>query len=249
MDFMRIYDLELTNRCNAKCWYCPHSTMKRLQGDVSLGTVFAVIKYMQSIKQDYIALHHMGEPLLHPIVGVILDKFWKAGIKTEFSTNGLILNQKRTEVLKNHPALIRIAIDSFYKSANFRYEIRQFLKEAQKYPETKISIHTVDGNDLTVFKNVSDPNQVIFENKVLDNWAGQIKGKSELAKSRQCYFTAYNYVSVLWDGTVVSCCLDSEGINKLGHITKMQLIKSNPRNNLCRGCAKLQFAKNGGWKI
>ena len=92
----KIYQIELTNHCNAKCRYCPHGLMTRKKGFIHLVNLEKILKYMKSIGQKYVALHHMGEPLLYPDIKEAINMCHKYNIKCEFSTNGqLILIRKR----------------------------------------------------------------------------------------------------------------------------------------------------------
>lgn len=246
---MRIYQIELTNYCNATCSYCPHSKMKRTKGYISMDTIDTIIDYMKSINQNYVALHHMGEPLLHPEVGNIIEKFTLNGIRTEFSTNGLMLKKKNIDILLAGISLVRIAVDEFYNRPGYIQTIQNFLELAKSF-DTKIRIHTVVGNDLTPFKNYENGSTVILENKTLDNWAGQVDGmESKMLPAQECYFTDHNYVVVLWDGTVAQCCLDYDGRFPLGTISTINKMQVNNPSPLCKNCKKLQFADGGEWQL
>jgi MoaA/NifB/PqqE/SkfB family radical SAM enzyme len=213
-----------------------------------MSTVEKVIQNCIETGQQYIALHHMGEPLMHEQIGNIIWKFYRAGIKTEFSTNGDLLDKKGFDVLANKVSQIRIAVDYFYKKEGYLDKIENFLQEAMNFPETKIRIHTILGNDLSRFEEYAKVGNVILENKSFDNWGGQVEGESTLTPGKECYFLEHNYVVVLWDGTVVTCCLDYDGQFVLGHINDMGHI-TNKSCSLCKTCAKLQFADGGGWTI
>ena len=244
---VRIYQVESTNVCQCKCSYCPHDKMTREQGYIKIGTVEKIIKYMNSIGQKYVALHHMGEPLLHPVIGGIIWQFYKNGIETELSTNGALLKSKGMELLANKVSVVRIAVDYYYNTPGFLNNVAQFLEDAFSYPDTFVSIHTVNGNDLSMFEKYKNAGKVILENKQFDNWVGQVAGESKLDPANKCYFQEYQYVSILWDGTVVPCCIDYNGDYKLGHIDDIDKIENVPCK-LCFSCNKLQFAKFGKWE-
>jgi hypothetical protein len=108
-------------------------------------------------------------------------------------------------------------------------------------------LHTIVENNLEPFR-IYESEQVILEHKVYDNWAGQVDGESKLDPSNSCYFLDYNYVVVLWDGTVCTCCLDFDGKYVLGTIDNIKEITNKPCE-LCKTCNKLQFASDGGWTI
>lgn len=244
MDYPRIYALETTNHCNSTCPWCPHQQMTREKKFVDRETVLSVIRYMEDIGQEYIALHHMGEPLLHPTLDIIMYMFNERYRRFELSTNGLLLPQKGKMLLEGCPARVRIAVDFFYKKAGYIEGIKNFLKLSKDYPETEIRIHTVAGNDLSVF---GEYDNVLLENKAFDNWAGAVDGESKLNKSNECYFLRDNYVVVMCDGRVIPCCMDYNGKHVLGDIEDLpKLVKRKPCK-LCKNCAKMQFADGGEW--
>jgi len=242
----RIYQLETTNHCNARCDYCPHGKMTREKGFVSMATVDKVVSNCLETNQKYIALHHMGEPLLHPNIGSIIWKFTRDNISTELSTNGMLLKEKGMEILYNKVSLVRIAVDYFYQTEGFLQIVENFLFDAVNFPDTKIRIHSVVGNDLSRFEKFMVFDNIVLENKVFDNWGGQVDGDSKLTPGNTCYFQEYNYVVALWDGTLVTCCLDFDGSYPLRNIADIAKITNKPCK-LCKTCSKLQFADGGGW--
>ncbi len=44
----------------------------------------------------------------------------------------------------------------------------------------------------------------------------------------ECCFLNNNWVSVLWNGTIVSCCMDMEGEAKLGHVANGYHMRNIP---------------------
>ena len=243
----KIYQLETTNYCNANCSYCPHKKMKRTLGFVSFATAEKVYDYCKEIGQDYIALHHMGEPLLHPRIDSIIMLFEKGGICTEFSTNGVLLIKHGRKVLEAGLTCLRIAVDYNYDSPRYIQNIISFLKLSKDFG-TEIRLHSIVGNDLKVFRGYNL--KAILENKKFDNWAGAVKGESQLEPSKECYFVKYNYVVVLWDGRVVPCCMDYDGTYVKCDIDHIRSVEANKHSKqMCGNCANMQFADGGEWKI
>lgn len=60
--------LESTNKCNASCSFCPHTVMKRKQGTMSWSTFTKSINEFKDHKNPIFTLHHIGEPLLDPLL-------------------------------------------------------------------------------------------------------------------------------------------------------------------------------------
>lgn len=239
---IKIYQMETTSRCNARCTYCPHEKLTRKQGIIALDTVVKVADYCKSIGQKYIALHHMGEPLLHPHIGTIIGIFHNFEVETELSTNGILLAKRGSEILKNKISLVRIAVDYFYKNPGYIQDIKNFCNLAKDF-NTEIRIHTIEGNDLSVFEDCG----ALLEKKVYDNWAGSVEGESNLSPGNECYFLQDNYVVVLWDGNIVPCCEDWNGKHVIGNINSIIKIEDNKAWESCAGCVGLQFASGGKW--
>ena len=60
-----LYAIEVSGVCNSNCSYCPYSTKKR-KGFMKLSTFKRCLEVVKELNQDYICLHNLGEPLLHP---------------------------------------------------------------------------------------------------------------------------------------------------------------------------------------
>lgn len=255
-----IYAIELTNHCNAKCDFCPHDKMGRDKGFILMQGIEICIDYMLRQGQKYVALHHMGEPLLHKDLFEILKKFADAGIDTEFSTNGMLLDKfyempimGQTGCEIQQPALstllkrLRISVDYFYSTPRYLDKVKEFLDWAQVFcPELKVHIHTIKGHDLSMFEKYN----VVLEHKIFDNWAGKVEGVSQLPKTDNCYFINYNYVVVAWDGRILKCCMDTDAEHVKGNIytNGLETLSPNTRCScICASCASMQFANGGEW--
>lgn len=103
--FKRIY-IEITNRCNLQCSFCPVS--KREDATMSAENFE---KVLQKIKGhgEYIYLHIKGEPLLHPELEQIFELCNKYGMKINLTTNGTLL-LKRMDLILNSPAIRQVSI-------------------------------------------------------------------------------------------------------------------------------------------
>ena len=92
--------LELTNKCNFHCEFCPSDSQTRLHGfmDLSLAKkIFDEIASKQLVKQ--VELHLMGEPTLHPKLNDILTYAKEKNVKVALTTNGSTLVKKRVPKL------------------------------------------------------------------------------------------------------------------------------------------------------
>ena len=219
---IKIYQVELTNRCNATCHYCPHQRMSRPYGDMSLDTFIRVVAHFPN---KYMALHHFGEPMLHSHLEEAICISHKYDWKVEFSTNGGTLKNLQ-EVLNAKPYRMRVAYDFFKPDA--------FLRTALAYNKsTIITAHSVDG-------------KLPGLQKPFNNFAGAVEG--ETCVKGECYFKKYGFVCVLWTGEVVPCCQDYNGQNIIGHVRYPSAIEHKETYPMCEKCGGMQFAEDGLWK-
>lgn len=88
MHFERIH-IELTNKCNFDCAFCPDSHMTRPRGSMDLETFkIAILQIAESKLTDTIMLHLMGEPLLYPEIDKTIEYVHEKGMKVCLTTNG-----------------------------------------------------------------------------------------------------------------------------------------------------------------
>jgi radical SAM protein with 4Fe4S-binding SPASM domain len=131
--FKKIY-LEITNRCNLSCSFCHQS--ERAKGFIRVENFRAILRNIEG-HTDHLALHVLGEPLLHPELGEILALCREYNFKVNLTTNGTLLPQ-RQELLLTSPALrqINISLHSFSEQethpplAAYLAGIFGFLREA-----------------------------------------------------------------------------------------------------------------------
>ena len=228
---LNFYQIESTSKCSATCSFCPQPTMERNQEHIRFTTFMAAIDAMPN---GYVALHHFGEPLLHPELAQMIDYAHSRGKKVEFSTNGKGLHNQANgdvylrAVMRAKPERIRVAYD-FFRPDEFIRDLLTF------NVSTIITVHAVTEG-------------LLKERKPYNNWAGQLPGrKSEI--EGECFFLKYGYAAVLADGDVVPCCQDYEGKHRLGSVFDPENIKPHSTRgyDLCRTCAGMQFALDSGW--
>ena len=88
--FKRGY-IEITNVCNLACAFCPGT---RREKRFMTPREFACIAGKLRPYTDYLYLHVMGEPLLHPQLGELLDIAQALGFRVCITTNGTLLPQR-----------------------------------------------------------------------------------------------------------------------------------------------------------
>lgn len=132
--FSRIY-IEITNVCNLSCSFCVGNsrpncfmTLERFQHILGEAKPFT----------DYIYLHVLGEPLLHPQLGAFLEAAAVFDMQVNITTNGTLLRENAA-VLLNAPSLRKVSIslhsmepDSPHFGMEYLKEVAAFVNAAQK---------------------------------------------------------------------------------------------------------------------
>ena len=92
--------LELTNKCNFHCEFCPSDSQTRLHGYMEMSLVKKVLDEVSQKKiVPTINLHLMGEPTLHPKLNEILAYAKSKNLKVALTTNGSTMVKKRVPKL------------------------------------------------------------------------------------------------------------------------------------------------------
>lgn len=126
--------VEITNVCNLSCEFCPKTT--RPPRFMSADEFAALAKQIKPLC-DYIYLHVMGEPLLHPQLADILKICEIMELNVTITTNGTLI-KKQSDTLLNAPYLYKahFSLHSFEVNessvtlAQYLRDIAQFVKQA-----------------------------------------------------------------------------------------------------------------------
>lgn len=215
--------LEVTNRCNMKCPMCPvNREMKRKRGDMDFDKFRKLVDENPEI--EYYLLMNWGEPLLHPRFFDMVRYVRLRGGRPLFTTNGALLTDKTMrEMIGSGVDRVTISMDGIGDT----YEhIR-----GRPYAEIEEKINRlIEMRDELKSPMAVDLNLVVFdetENDVagfMDQWKGkadrvQIQPRISFSGKRKtrCKEPWRGNVIVLWDGTVVPCCVDYDGAMPLGN--------------------------------
>jgi radical SAM protein with 4Fe4S-binding SPASM domain len=92
--------LEISNVCNLQCSFCPEVIREKKLMSPEL--------FRHALKEvaplaEQIALHLMGDPLVHPRLGELIDITEELGQKIFFVTNGTLLRGDREDLLLRPP--------------------------------------------------------------------------------------------------------------------------------------------------
>ncbi len=261
MRFSRCY-LEITNRCNLSCSFCPKT--KRPARTINPAEFRHLAEKLRPYT-DYLYLHVLGEPLLHPQLGEILDICRELLFRVVITTNGTLLPAQET-VLLSSPALYKINVSLHSFEANAPGDFGAYLSGcfsfAKKAGEAgklvDLRLWNLDG-ETTRGQNAQ--NDVILEtlasffprpwvqntwgfrlcDRVFVHYAEKFDWPDLALEERSDCGTCRalkDQIAVLCDGTVVPCCLDHEGDIALGNLFSQNLpeiLDDTPAKSLLSG--------------
>ena len=244
----RIY-VEIGNICNLCCSFC--SGTKRLPRQMSVEE-FAVICEKLRSRVGFVYLHVLGEPLCHPALGSFLELMKKAGMRAVITTNGTLL-YKRAELLLSYAEVIHKINISLHapEGSGMGSELDEYIaccsdfakaaadkgiyavmrlwnldsseglgaNEENEGIERRLKIH-FGGEWQKRPRGYRLSRNVFLEYDGLFTWPA--KSTAEEQAEGFCY-ALRSQAAILADGTVVPCCLDSEGLIPLGNIFESSL--------------------------
>lgn len=247
-----VQNIENTNACGMRCKMCPRNYMTRKVGFMDLGLFRKIVAQLKW--NTRLALHHFGDPLLHPKIGEMFKICSEYGIKSSISTNpGSMTKEQINAIFDGGLDILHLSLDGSTKetyeriragSANYERALEgidMFLKEKKRRnsvkPYTKIAIIKMKETleEIDEFKKKWENVEGIDEVQVKEfiTWDGTMQDiidlqaeESHKAKRKDYYpcLWPWNKLTVLWDGRVVACCFDSDGKEVLGDLKTETLL-------------------------
>jgi hypothetical protein len=240
--------IENTNHCNAECVMCPRDTLSRKRGFMDFGLLEKIMKEVSSVRRKPVThLHGFGEPLLDKLLAERIQLAKTCGIKhTYIVTNASLLFPETSRKIIG-ARLDKMKI-SFYgtdeesynttmKRLNFKVtlqNITEFLrirKDMKRGNPRLILQYLPNETHHAKTEEFKAPWSSLIDTKVgdclnvssLHNYGGG-RAYNHLGKKivSVCYFP-WTSMSVLWDGRVVTCCMDSNGVQVLGDLNSQSI--------------------------
>ena len=249
--FKRVY-VEITNVCNLSCSFCPGTGRP---ARFLAPAEFRILAERLRGHTEYLYLHVMGEPLLHPQLEELLAVARELGFRVCVTTNGTLLAEK-TAALLSAPALhkVSVSLHSFEGNDGAQERERQYLEEVWSFAARAAAQGVIVALRLWNEGGAETRNGAIeafLHEKCPGEWpeprGGSFRLRDNLYLERAKKFdwpdlsaqergTQFCYglrdqLGVLVDGTVVPCCLDHEGDVALGNLFTQPLVEilTSPR--------------------
>lgn len=264
--------LEITDVCNLRCSFC-RGTLRE-KGFISVQAFRAAAQKLRP-HTEYLYLHLMGEPLLHPDLPALLAVCAALRFKVVVTTNGVLLPQRGAALLAC-PALYKVSVSLHSFEGNGGAEgpaLTAYLTGVCDFAERAAANGAIvalrlwngggaDGLNPAILRYLRErfphpaahrTGLTLAEHVYLE-YGERFDWPDPEAEERDVRFCMglRDHVGVLYDGTVVPCCLDADGAIPLGNIFTEELeeILSSPRaraiydgfsrgravNGLCRRC-------------
>lgn len=234
--FKKIY-VEITNNCNLACSFC--SKVEKPKRNMTIAEFRHILSEIKPYT-DNIYLHVKGEPLLHANIYDFLRIAEEYDINVNLTTNG-VLFPARSKKLSGYKALKKINF-SLHSENNIPNYVEKILESADNISKNITIIYrlwTLQNKELDeksaeivekikkhynlspeIVEKIKKENNIKISSTIYvdkDNEFEWPDDKKDLKNDGFC-MALKTQIAILVDGTVVPCCLDSNGKIPLGNI-------------------------------
>ncbi len=248
----RNIDVELTNRCNATCDFCPREKTPK-QGFMSMEVFEQTVRRIQELgSHAQVFLTGLGEPMLHPHFLECVSYGIKQGLAVGIASNGSRLTPELTAGLLDaglkrmvfSVSDIHADYDRIYglDFAVTRDNIFEFVRQSRDRCHVQITVVRHEGNEHQIDEIVSfwetagvDYVHVVREENrggshdkpfhFLNNkkhWREAVSLINKKGLSELCSLAFYS-VFIGWNGQYYLCCHDWEKTVPLGNIADLSI--------------------------
>ena len=240
------WNIEPTSACNLRCTICSLDDSRR-KGLMDMTLYEKLLGEAARMRVTEIRLFLAGEPLIHPRIAEMVRMAADRGFRTSIHTNATHLTRELSrDLIEARLAYLSFSFDGDnreeYERIRFPAKFDKVLGNILGFLETKKALGSRTPH--TTFQSVRpfDPGRngptplspefmAQFDGLPLDhvrlltphNWAGEV---SDVPGARppgtryvQCR-TAWESMSIGWDGRVLNCCGDLNGKVVLGDLKK-----------------------------
>ncbi len=239
LDMLRVVDIELTNRCNATCSFCPREKTPK-QGFMDYEVFCKAVERVKEFGVDTtVFLTGLGEPMLHPRFLDCVRYLKEQGLVPGFTTNASRLFKGVSEQLLD-AGLKRIYFsvsdmgDDYQKVYGLDYEVtRQNIADFMSLNKGRCQIEVVivrhDGNEDQIDEMVEYWNSLnvdrVHVNREInrggscrreyhfqksDKYRARAKEVLRKAELTETCYVPFAGVFIGWNGNYYLCCSDWE---------------------------------------
>ena len=246
MRFKKVY-IEITNGCNLNCEFCIGN--KRKVKFMSFSDFKIILSKIKPYTK-YLYFHILGEPLLHPDISKFIEFACENGFYVNITTNGYLINKLRGI---NSIRQLNISIHSFNLKYGVSYDdyLNNIFSVIDDMKDTYISLRLWVDNDFEHLKPILEHFNIFSSPERIDGFElskGVYLSKfhrfvwpdinnSYYCEKGRCYGLIH-HIGILSDGSIVPCCLDSNGTILLGNIfneTLDDILSSDRVKNMIDG--------------
>lgn len=229
--FKKVY-IEITNNCNLDCSFCIKN--KRNKKFISADNFNSILSKLKGYTK-YLYFHVMGEPLLHPDINELID-LASVDFNVNITTNGYLIDR-----IKDNKNIRQINISLHSFDGKYNKSLDEYLDNIFNTVDKLQVNNTIINYRLWVdnvykdniinrleekYKVKIDSNKVKLDKDVYyeieEEFIWPSLDNDYYCEDGSCR-ALRDHIGILVDGTVVPCCLDSEGIIKLGNIYKNEI--------------------------
>ena len=240
-DVPRLIRIEVTNKCTARCTFCPHSVMTREQGIMDMALFRTIIDDVVECGIGRVSLHGLGEPLMDPF---LFDRIRYCGERSvpliSTNTNAAFLSLKMCDRLLESPlheifvsldaatpgayGKIRPGLDFERVEANVRYLCEENARRGRGLSIYLSFVETGDNiGDVPRYRKKWNRLVTGISFSLMHNWAGAVECSGPRAAPprpvrRDPCRPIWTDMNVLWDGRVPLCCYDHDGVVVIGDL-------------------------------
>lgn len=218
----QIHQVEITSRCNLRCRYCVHPTMKRAKQDMDLETYVKAISWAKILRDGLppderraygLNLAGIGESTMHPmfldLLAIARESLggWQDQ-KLVLATNGLLVTDELARAMQPFAVHVFVSMHRPEKAGPAIEALKR----------------------VGLFAGASaDPSLSATD------WAGQIKWHVSAARS-PCPWVLGGWGIVLSDGRVTRCSFDGTGVGAFAHVDDDLTKAETSPYSLCSKC-------------
>lgn len=268
-----LVDIELTNRCNALCSFCPRDRTP-LQGFITEENFFKAVERVVELPQSpKITLTGQGEPTLHPNLVQFVQHLTDENLRSCMTTNGSLLTPELAEgVLAAGLKEINFSMSDFeadYEEvynldfSNSLANILHFIEINKERCEVTVNIveHDINREHIPAMKafwlskgikgflhfGQSNRGGACENGNLFIDTSEKIEQAELLMRERNISTlcdAAFKYLFVGWSGHYYVCCNDYEKTTPLGHVDELGFTELNSSKLELLACGGIQACLN-----